>query len=136
MSLEQSTVVCATCGASIDTAVDTEENRIPCTNCGGTQRHYSDTFTDVIVFRDGIRVEAKHAREKRPFIEELAGPDFSRSKEKAVQKERIIDRDNDRYTEKVTDYESGETIHHCDEPLSQHQGHGSAKHKKDERDEK
>jgi hypothetical protein len=42
----------------------------------------------------------------------------------------VIDRDNNRYFEMVTDYESGEIIHHCEEPLSEHQGHGSAKPKK------
>jgi hypothetical protein len=33
----------------------------------------------------------------------------------------------DRYREKVTDYETGEVLRDCDDPLSQHQGHGSAK---------
>ena len=43
--------------------------------------------------------------------------------------ERHIDRDNDHYHEKVTDPETGEIIHESDEPLSEHQGHGSAKTK-------
>lgn len=56
-------------------------------------------------------------------------PDYSYSREKHVHKQRIIDRDNDHYFEQVTDYETGEVIHHCEEPLSQHQGHGDAKRK-------
>jgi len=36
----------------------------------------------------------------------------------------------DQYLETVTDYESDEVIHHCEEPLSVHQNHGSAKRKK------
>lgn len=56
-------------------------------------------------------------------------PDYSYSREKHVHKQRVIDRDNDHYFEKVTDYETGEVIHHCEEPLSQHQGHGDAKRK-------
>ena len=42
---------------------------------------------------------------------------------------RIMDRDADRYIETVTMRETGEVIHHCDEPLSEHQGHGAAKQK-------
>lgn len=33
------------------------------------------------------------------------------------------------YSEKVTDTETGEVIHECNEPLDQHQGHGAAKSK-------
>ena len=42
----------------------------------------------------------------------------------------VIDRENDRYVEKGTDYESDEVIRQCEEPLSQHQGHGSARGRK------
>ena len=33
-----------------------------------------------------------------------------------------------RYKETVRDSDTGELMHHCDEPLDQHQGHGSARH--------
>jgi hypothetical protein len=41
--------------------------------------------------------------------------------------ERIIDRVKDWYSEKVVDPDSGRIIHQCEEPLSEHKGHGSAK---------
>jgi len=41
--------------------------------------------------------------------------------------ERLIDRENDWYAETVTDPETGEIVHECKEPLSEHQGHGAAK---------
>jgi hypothetical protein len=41
--------------------------------------------------------------------------------------ERFFDHRGDRYVETVKNPESGEIIHHCDEPLSQHRRHGSAK---------
>lgn len=34
------------------------------------------------------------------------------------------------YSEKVTDQETGELLHRCEEPFDQHQNHGSAKPKK------
>ena len=41
--------------------------------------------------------------------------------------ERVIDREKDSYKEIVTDPITGEVTHHCGEPLSKHQGYGSAK---------
>jgi hypothetical protein len=74
-------------------------------------------------------IKAKRPGEKKPFVEAKNGPNHSHRLGKAVEHERLIDRDNDRYSERVTDYESGEIIHQADEPLSKHQGHGSAKKK-------
>ena len=54
-------------------------------------------------------------------------PSFSHRLGKLVLREQVIDRDNDVYFEKVTEYEDGSVIHHCEERLSEHQGHGSAK---------
>ena len=47
-----------------------------------------------------------------------------------MKKERLIDRAKDHYKEVVTDPDTGSVVHQCDEPLSQHRGHGSAKKKK------
>ncbi len=44
-----------------------------------------------------------------------------------VRHERTTNYAGDWYSEKVTVCKSGEVIHQCEEPLSQHQGHGSAK---------
>ena len=60
-------------------------------------------------------------------IEQQAGEELYRASGKWFQKERIIDRENDRYVERYTDTETGVVTRHCDEPLSQHVGHGSAK---------
>jgi len=48
-----------------------------------------------------------------------------------MSKSRIINKYNDKYLEKVTDPETGDVIHHCEEPLSKHFGHGSDKFKKE-----
>ena len=48
---------------------------------------------------------------------------------KPVHLKRIIDWGNDRYFEKVMYYETGKPIRECEEPLSQHIAHGSAKPK-------
>lgn len=130
MSLSTDTIECADCGAELDGRGDTLKRRIPCNECGSTKRSYHVFISEAVITRDGIEVKAKRAGEKKPYVEDLAVPDYSRSLDKVVHRERVIDRDNDRYFEKITDYESGEVIHHCEEPLSQHQGHGNAKLKK------
>lgn len=72
-------------------------------------------------------MKAKRKEEKKPYVEAMDVPDHSTSRKKIVRRERLIDRDNDVYKERVSDYESGEVIHECEEPLSQHVNHGSAK---------
>lgn len=41
--------------------------------------------------------------------------------------QRLVNRRDDLYRETVTMIDTGETIHSIEEPLSAHQGHGSAK---------
>lgn len=80
--------------------------------------------------RDGLGVKARRLGEKRPYFEGMSIPTHSVSTRKLVQREQIIDRDNDRYYEQVTDYDTGEVIHFNEEPLSKHVGHGTAKPRK------
>jgi hypothetical protein len=40
---------------------------------------------------------------------------------------RVFDQRTDRYNELVAILDTGEVVHFCDEPLSLHQGHGSAR---------
>lgn len=81
------------------------------------------------MIRDGFGLKAKRPGEKKPYIENLNIPDHCLNLNKTVNKVRMIDRDNDLYFEKITNYETGEIIHLSEEPLSQHQGHGSAKNR-------
>jgi hypothetical protein len=125
--MTRDTVQCSDCGALIDTASDTPENRTPCPICGKKGRTFNTFIEEAITLRDGLGVKAKRPGEKRPFVEDKAMPSFSHRLRKHVLREQVIDSDNDRYFEKVTDYESGEIIHHNEEPLSEHLGHGIEK---------
>lgn len=59
-------------------------------------------------------------------------PSFSVARQRWMRLQRRLDYKNDHYKEVVSDPESGEIIHYCDEPLSQHQGRGGAKLKSSE----
>jgi len=63
----------------------------------------------------------------RPRIEFVEGDDLHRDFGRWMKLSRQIDRENDRYRETVVDPKTGRVVHECDEPLSEHRGHGSAK---------
>jgi hypothetical protein len=113
----------------MDIALDTPQQRLPCSKCGETARTIHASIVESVTIRDGLAVKAKRQGEKKPFIEDMGVPSFSHSLQKVVHRHRVIDRDNDLYVERVTDYETGEIIHECQEPLSSHVNHGSAKKK-------
>ena len=58
---------------------------------------------------------------------QFVGDHYYEKSNKWNTKVQIIDRVNDWYFEEVRDGDTGALIHLCDEPLSEHDGHGSAK---------
>ena len=110
-----------------------------CPNCGKKKCHVKMSLSDSIgPIHDSIsgrqfnptkrKEQGKTGKSaKKPIQEFFHGDDYSNELEKFVDKDRIIDRENDHYHEMVKDKESGEVIHHKTEKLSEHFGHGSAK---------
>ena len=66
---------------------------------------------------------------KKVRAEFYQGYEKSEALGKDVRKTRDIDRCNNLYHEKVEDPETGEIVHECTEPLSNHRGHGNDKKK-------
>ena len=95
-----------------------------CPLCGNVAQSLSIPVPEI-----SVTVKAKNPGE-RPHIEVKQGSDYSRSRKKFVRLARVIDRGNDSYSELVTDPHTGEVIHRCQEPLSKHQGRGTARRKK------
>jgi len=88
----------------------------------------------------GVRVQTylgwKHKRGPgKPIFESTHRPDIHHKSGKTMELVRIIDRENDHYKEIVKDFATGQVVHSCEESLSQHQGHGSAKPLKDAKNE-
>jgi hypothetical protein len=84
---------------------------------------------DEAQFKSMLNVEHDVHGERKPVRELRVGDSYWQDGEKWVYLERRIDRARNRYTKTITD-PGGNVIYEADELLSQHRGHGSAKHKK------
>lgn len=128
MTKTSSSLYCQNCGNKIfESAGLASEDRSPCPFCGSKNRSFNITISDTITIHEMLGTKAKRPGDKRPFIEQKAGEDFHRDSQGWRKLERIIDRDNDSYKETITDPKTGEIFHAKDEPLSEHQGYGTAK---------
>lgn len=100
----------------------------PCPKCGSARKATSTGNEDELKQREKVGLKAKEAGATgKPALEMVSGDDLFRKTDSWRKLERVIDRKNDRYYEKITDPEAGEVIRHCEEPLSHHIGRGSAK---------
>ena len=106
------------------------DNIKKCPYCDSEYLTIKLTFSDDISLHDKLSAKVKKDSIKKPIKEIVQGDDYSYSKKKYMSKTRIIDRENDHYYENVSDKETGEIVHECDESLKDHLGHGSAKKKK------
>ena len=101
-----------------------------CPFCGSENINISSSIHETIKFRTRLHLKAKDNQLKKSQklqIEIISGSEHSHCTESGfVHKIRIIDKINNNYYEHVAD-ENGTEIHHCQEKLSKHIEHGSAK---------
>lgn len=121
-------VKCQECGEVLDDASDTlVDERVACKQRGSKARRVEIVIDATLQLHSQVGIKARHGIAGRPFLESKVGDDQYRKTGEWHSLERVIDRENDRYKEIISNPKTGEVIHHCEEPLSQHQGHGSAK---------
>jgi len=130
------TVICAECKANLPVEHAGSKVGSPCPNCGSTEKHIHFELRDEMRFEihDSLRGKVKNVTlpsSKNPRVKFFSGDDLRKSDGKWMQKEMVVDRDNNLYKELVTDPQTGEVIRDCEEALSDHVGHGDAKFKKD-----
>lgn len=124
-------ITCRNCNTQLDGETNGQPLE-PCPNCGSLESHIVLSITETIEFHERIGLKAKQEGFKKPRKELVAGDEKYVAQDRWVYKERVIDREKDKYLEVVKDPKTGEIIHQCEEPLSRHFGHGSAKHKEKE----
>ena len=123
-------VSCSSCHKLLDVSSEVAGTRSPCPSCGSTKRTVGlDIALTAAPAHIRLSAKAKAKDAKKAKWELRQGPTPSVRLKKLVDHTRLIDRENDQYSELVVDRESGEVIHSKREPLSNHKGHGSAKRK-------
>lgn len=118
-------ITCNECGHEFaDLEVDS-----PCPACGCQVRRVDIAVHDTVslALKELVRLKAREVGKKDPVRELVAGDELSWKTGKWMEKQRVIDRRANRYTEKVVDSETGEIVHECNEPLSEHRDRGSAR---------
>jgi hypothetical protein len=124
-------VHCNNCDALLPEETALADPPEPCPECGSTARRFHVEVVEKCEAEAFLGMEGRRAglsRRKGWFIRSFTrlAAQISRGGALAYHT-RVMDRDTDRYVETVTMRETGEVVHHCDEPLSEHQGHGSAR---------
>lgn len=130
----QLSVECSNCHGALPREWANDATEHPCPSCGSIGKIVKVEIQEEVgvELHDNIRAKLKDPAfpsSKNPRVDIFAGDDLRKSDRKWMQKERIIDKDNNKYKEVVIDPNSGETIYHNEEPLTDHYGHGSAKFK-------
>jgi hypothetical protein len=128
MAVDFGPVHSGACGAILDENPNAPvEKRLPCPHCGSVSRSIHVTCSGTLTLHSKLNLKARHANEKRPFMEQTLGDDFHRKGGRWVKFYRLIDRVKDWYEERVSDPATGKVVHECSERLTNHRGHGSAK---------
>lgn len=98
-----------------------------CPKCGSSRRNIEISLSGSVTPRSMLGTKLKRQGKGQAVREDKHGADFHKATGKWNHLDRIVDRENDRYYERIVDRETGKVIRECDEPLSEHTGRGSAK---------
>lgn len=121
-------VTCAGCGGNLEESPQTApDQRVACPGCGSRARAFKVHATSTVHVTSQLSAKAYESGKKKPFLEHKSGDSFFRKAQLWVKRVMRIDRRNNRYVEHVVDPRTGDTIHFCDEPLTDHRSHDSAK---------
>lgn len=125
---ENRQILCGDCDALIGILEgDAPPNGLRCSACGSERLTVLITVGDECKTREQVDLAVRSGGGGKPVRKVRSGDSYSHARQKWVELHRDVNRLEDRYSEVVSDPQTGEVIHKCDEPLSEHQGHGSAK---------
>ncbi len=79
----------------------------------------------MVAIKEFVRI--RFIEDGKPISELRSGDDFLRKKNKWMDINLVIDWKNNWYRKTITDPQTGQVVRHCEEPLDEHQGYGSAK---------
>lgn len=126
-------VKCSDCGSLLPSETAASKEKLPCPKCGSIRKEIRLSFEDKVNFHERLHGKGEDrtkSSKDNPRVDFIVGDDLRKKDNKWMKKLRVIDKDKNLYMETVSNPEINEIVHHCEEPLSDHQGHGSAKSKK------
>ena len=96
-----------------------------CPNCDSTTHHFIGVVEETILIGPSYDVRVRDpnlskTQGRKRGIDIRSGASWCHDRDKFVELYRKVDRKTDRYRELVIDRETGEVLHHCDQPLSEH----------------
>jgi hypothetical protein len=123
-------ITCRQCGAEIGEPADTPiEQRTACAACGSTSRLVRISIEATLQTRESLELKSLPPGSRKWRTRIWSGASLFRKTVRWHRLERRIDRASDQYYEHIEDEETGDVVRHVEEPLSEHQGRGSAKHR-------
>ena len=129
---EQSpTVQCGDCGLALPPEWSASPDEHPCPTCGSTAKHVEITLVDTIPCpRDYLSYDVHDdafSSRRNPRKQRVHRPTYSRDDNRMRDEIRVIDKYQNQYDKVITDQETGDIVYECHEPLTEHQGRGSAR---------
>src|SRR3954463_11903360 len=94
---------------------------------GSVARTVDVALSGCVSLHSQLSIKARRGGRGRAFIEQKVGDDLHHATGKWNHLTRVVDREANAYHEVIVDLETGAVIREVHEPLSEHQGHGSAK---------
>ena len=116
-------VICVDCNSSLPNQNDR------CKKCGSTRKVIKLFIEDNLKTYEGFGFKVKDKTKnskKNPVLNVFQGNEICKNTGELVKKERVIDKTNNKYYEHIETF-NGKELHHSDEKLTEHQGHGDAK---------
>jgi hypothetical protein len=121
---------CAGCKSLITDSVAPIAERQACPHCGAVARLAEVVIQASLTVRSTLMYKGKHGGRGKPFAWGKVGDDFFRRSGTWNRLARHFDRDQDAYDEVIIDPATNYVIREVHEPLSAHQGRGSAEQKR------
>ena len=120
-------VSCSGCGAPVPEPPRVED-REPCQACGSTARTFAVTLAATVEAHGSLATKAHHGDvgKVKPYRKAFTGSDYHRDTGEWRHVSRVVERENDRYSERVVD-PAGNVVRKVDEPLRDHRGRGAAR---------
>ena len=103
-----------------------------CPACGSDRLvvHVSATDTLSVASKELVTLTGRSGPGKKGIrFELIQGDELTYATGLWATKRRLVDKENDRYQERVVEQGTGKVLRDIDEPLSAHRGRGSARHK-------